>query len=274
MCKRLLTGALLLASPALGQEFWLEPARFWVSVGAAVHIRRLIGENFQGNAWGGKSHRVSQFWHGAPGGAISSMPPATAVDTLRTTLTLQQPGTHLVALVTTYAFTTLTAADFAAYLRTAGLEYALAQRVLAGDTIRPVREAYRWCAKTLIQVGPATATDTARTWARPVGLPLELVPEQNPYHLAPGAAFTVRVLVAGRPVGGQQVALWRRGARPRALISKLRSNQNGRVLFRLSEAGEYLVSSVSTEPAPKNSAADWQSTWSTLTFALAGAKKL
>lgn len=271
LLSALLTG--LLASTTLAQELWLEPARFWVPAGAAVHVRRLIGDNFQGRPWPGTSRRITGFWHCAPGAAIGAgLPTAPPTDTLRTTLTLLQPGTHLVALATDTAFTTLSAAEFAAYLRAAGLDYQLARRVQAGDTTRPVREAYRRCAKTLVQAGtPASPGDTA--WARVLRLPLELVPEQNPYRLAAGAAFTVRVLAVGRPVAGLQVTLWRRGARPRALVSKLRSNQNGRVLFRLSEAGEYLVSTVSAEPAPRGSGADWQSTWSTLTFGLAGPKR-
>ncbi|RSK44163.1 DUF4198 domain-containing protein [Hymenobacter perfusus] len=274
MQKYLLAGLLLVTTTGLAREFWLEPARFWVAPGAAVHVRRVVGGNFQGTAWAGKPDRVMLFTHYAPGGAARSLlPAASAPDTLQSTVQLLQPGTHLLALATNNASATLDGPGFTAYLREEGLDYAVAQREQRHETDKPGREAYRRCAKTLVQVGPATAADTARAWARPLGLPLELVPEQNPYRLAPGAAFTVRVLLAGQPLPGQQVVLWRRGTLPQALISKLRSNQNGRVLFRLSEPGEYLVSTVRIEPAPIAATADWQSTWSTLTFGLAGPKR-
>jgi uncharacterized GH25 family protein len=265
-------GVLLLSGTALAREFWLQPAAFVVSPGTRLRVSLLIGENFTGRQWAGPGSRITQFEHYAPGTAPHALlPPA---DTLATTILFAQPGTHLVALATSNAFSTLAAGPFNAYLRAEGLTAALARRELRHETDQPGREAYRRCAKTLLQAGPATATDTARVWARPVGLPLELVPEQNPYRLAPGAAFTVRVLLAGQPLAGQQVVLWRRGAQPQALLSKLRSNQNGRVLFRLSEPGEYLVSTVHMEPGLTGSAADWQSTWSTLTFALTGPKRL
>ncbi|GAB2793242.1 hypothetical protein HNQ93_003722 [Hymenobacter luteus] len=265
----------LLAGTALAREFWLEPARFFVPPGTAVHLRRLVGQNFRGETWAGKSSRVTHLVHLAPGAAPANLLPlATATDTLATTLTLRQPGTHLVALATTEAFTTLPAPDFTAYLQAEQLDYVLALRQQRGQQTQPGREAYRRCAKTLIQVGTPTPTDTARAWSRAVGLPLELVPEQNPATLPVGGSLTVRVLSNGRPVAGQPVRLWQRPATARALVSTLRSNQNGRVLFRISGPGEYLVSSVRMVAAPAGQAADWLSTWTTLTFSVAPQKRL
>lgn len=267
--------ACLLAGTAVAREFWLEPARFFVPPGAAVHLRRLVGQNFRGVAWAGQSNRVVRLLHLAPGAAPADLrPSATAADTLATTLTLRQPGTHLVALATNETITTLSATDFTAYLQAEHLDYVLALRQQRGQQQLLGREAYRRCAKTLIQVGAPTPTDTARAWGRTVGLPLELVPEQNPVTLPLGAGLTVRVLADGRPMAGQPVRLWRRGTAPQAFISTLRSNQNGRVLFRISGPGEYLVSSVRMAAAPAGQAADWVSTWTTLTFCVAPQKRL
>nr|WP_317239193.1 DUF4198 domain-containing protein [Hymenobacter sp. 5516J-16] len=189
-------------------------------------------------------------------------------------MTLRLPGTHMVALVTNNAFTTLPAEQFTAYLQAEGLDYVLAQRQQRGQTGQPGREAYRRCAKTLIQVGPAAAADTARTWARVVGQPLELIPEQNPPTLASGAGLTVRVLMEGRPVAGQPVRLWYRSPTSQpVLLHTLRSNQNGRVLFRISGPGEYLAGAVRMVAAPAAQSADWQSTWSTLTFGVSKQKR-
>ncbi|MDU0372500.1 DUF4198 domain-containing protein [Hymenobacter endophyticus] len=262
------------AISALAGQFWLKPARFWVQPGQSVHIRRLTGEHLQGTVWSGTSRRVTGFWHCAPGQPVANLLPAvTAADTLQTTIQLAQPGTHLLALATDNLFVTFSAFNFAAYLQQEGLDYVAARRALAGDTVQPVREAYRRCAKTLVQAGPALPRDTARAWGRVLRLPLELVPEQNPYTLLPGAAFTVRVLRAGQPVAGQQVVLWQRGNGVISVVGRLRSNQNGRILFRLSGAGEYLAGTVRMEPAPKGIPADWQSTWSTLSFGLADKKQ-
>ncbi|WP_426490857.1 DUF4198 domain-containing protein [Hymenobacter sp. 102] len=266
--------SVLVVTAAAAREFWLEPTRFQVLPGAQVHIRRLIGSNFQGEAWAGKRNRLISFWHFAPGqppASLLALP--TASDTLASTVTLAQPGTHLLALTTDNAYLSLSAADFAAYVEQENLQATGTQPPSPDNATKLVRESYRRCAKTLVQAGPAVLTDTARAWARVLNLPLELVPEQNPYTLAPGAAFTVRVLRSGRPVAGQPVALWLRGHRPQALLHRLRSNQNGRVLFRLSEAGEYLASTVYLQPTPSGFPADWQSTWSTLTFGIVGKKR-
>ncbi|OWP62001.1 hypothetical protein CDA63_16355 [Hymenobacter amundsenii] len=275
--KRALLFLLLLATTTvLAREFWLAPVRFWVEPGAAVHLQRLVGDNFAGTAWPGRNARLTAFRHYAPGQPPTDLltDAAPATDTIQSTVALRQPGTHLVTLETGNVLATLPGAQFTAYLREEGFNYALAQREQRGQTNEPGRETYRRCAKTLVQAGHYSAADTARTWGRPVGLALELVPEQNPYGLSPGAALTVRVLVTGRPVAGQLVRLWQHGSRGPALLTKLYSNQNGRVLLHLPTPGEYLISAVRLEAASATTEADWQSTWSTLTFGLADRNRL
>ena len=259
----------------LAGEFWLEPARFWVTTGTAVHLRRLAGENFAGSPWSGGSRRLAGFWHYAPGQSpVSLFVPVSASDTIQSTVTLRQSGTHLLALVTNYAPATLPATDFTRYLRAYQLDYVLALREQRGQSEQPGREAYRRCAKTLVQAGPYSTADTARAWARAVGLPLELVPEQNPYGLRPGASLTVLVLADGKPVAGQLVQVWQRGHPTRASPVKLHSNQNGRLLLPLFSPGEYLLSAVRLESTPAGTEPDWHSTWSTLTFGIADKKRL
>jgi len=113
--------------------------------------------------------------------------PALLADSLAPALRCPAPGTHLLALTSQLAFTELPAAEFTAYLRAEGLGNALRQRQEAGvATTQPGREAYRRCAKALVlaTTGPRLAPAAADTaFRRVLGLPLELVPEQNPYRL-------------------------------------------------------------------------------------------
>jgi uncharacterized GH25 family protein len=171
----------------------------------------------------------------------------------------------MVTLATNNAFLTLEADKFNSYLKEDGLDYILLARQKRGSLNKPGREAYRRCAKTLVLAGSPNSADTARAWSRPTGLPLDLVPEQNPYTLRAGTSFTVRVLADGQPQPGQLVKLWQRSPGQPVRVNKLYSNQNGRVLFRLSVPGQYMVSTVRMVPAT-GPEADWQSTWSTLTF--------
>jgi uncharacterized GH25 family protein len=261
---------LLLAGAAVAQEFWLEPARFSIAPGTALHIRVFMGNNFQGKPWTSKSSRVTQLLHRTPTGLEDHTAAATAADSLRTTLPFKQPGTHLVALTTNYAFAQFGAADFTTYLQETGLGHVIALRKQRGDADKPSREAYQRCATTLVQVAAPLLQDTARAWSRPLGLALEIVPEQNPALLKSGMSITLRVLATGKPLAGQLVQVWQRGDLQNRPPLKLRSNQNGRVLFRLQTPAEYLVSTVQMVPAPAHQQADWQSTWSTFTFAFSG----
>ena len=267
-CKTGFLAGLFLVAAALAtaHEFWLQPAQFRVLVGATLPVRVLIGENFAGEPWAGRRRRLTRFVHVSPTDTASLL----SADTVATTVTLRQPGTHVVALVTNNAYLTLPAEQFNAYLKEEGLDNALLLRQQRNQLAAPGREAYRRCAKTLVQAGPANPRDTARAYARPVGLPLELVPEQNPYLLRPGALLTVRVLRAGQPLPGALVQVWQQAAGQPAHATKFYSNQNGRVLFRLSTPGRCLVSTVHMAPTSDSAGAGWQSTWASLTFGIGG----
>ncbi|AMR26971.1 hypothetical protein A0257_07520 [Hymenobacter psoromatis] len=275
---------LLLPAAALAHEFWLQPASYHVTVGAAVPVRLLVGENFAGTSWARPTRRVRRFVRFGPTPLDSAdLRPALLADSLAPALRCPAPGTHVVALTSHLAYIELPAAQFTAYLREEGLSLALRQRQEADEsTTKPGREAYHRCAKALLLATrgaalPPAAADTG--YRRVLGLPLELVPEQNPYRLRPGAALTVRVLSQGRPVPSAQVQVWH----PTPLTGPHRtptpgpptvtrfatySNAQGRVLLRLPDAGPYLLTTVRMEAAPAAlaSRADWLSTWASLTF--------
>jgi hypothetical protein len=277
---------LFLPTVVLAHEFWLQPASFRVAAGAAATLRLLVGENFTGKAWARPTRRVRRFVRCGPGGGADStdLRPALLADSLAPALTCAAPGTHLLALTSRLAYLELPAAEFTAYLREEGLGYALRQRQEAGEaTTKPGREAYQRCAKALVLATsgprlPSAAADTA--FRRVLGLPLELVPEQNPYRLRPGAALTVRVLRQGQPVPGAQVQVWQVSAPDAKLKSApavthftAYSNAQGRLLLRLNGAGPYLLATVRMENAPPalglpgtTARPDWLSTWASLTF--------
>lgn len=254
----------LFATTALAREFWLAPASYRVAVGATVPLRLLIGDNFMGESWPRPTRRVARFVRLGPTDS-TNLRPALLADSVAPALRCPAPGTHVVVLVSRLAFSELPAEQFTAYLREAGLDAALQKRKERGETTKPGREAYRRCAKTVLLAGAASVTDTA--YRRALGLPLELIPEQNPYRLQPGAALTVRLLRAGQPVAGALVQVWDASAGPRGHFST-RTNRAGRVLLRLPGAGPYLVAAVQAEAAPPALAtrADWLSTWASLTF--------
>ncbi|MGI4834668.1 MAG: DUF4198 domain-containing protein [Janthinobacterium lividum] len=260
----------LLPAAALGHEFWLAPASYRVAVGAPMPVRLLVGENFQGETWPRPTRRVRRFVRLGPGGPADStdLRPALLADSVAPAVRCPAPGAHLVVLTSQPALIELPADKFTAYLKEEGLALALRQRETAGvAATKPGREAYRRCAKTLLLAGALGPVAADTTYRRVLSLPLELVPEQNPYRLAPGAALTVRLLRQGQPVAGALVQVWDAG-QPIARHLATRTNQQGRLLLRLPGAGPYLLAAVHIEAAPPALApqADWLSTWASLTF--------
>jgi hypothetical protein len=279
--KLLFFGLLLGSSVTLAHEFWLQPASFQVATGTAVPMRLLVGENFSGKAWARPTRRVQRFVRFGPTNWADStdLRPALLADSLAPAVRYTAPGTHLLALTSQLAYLELPATEFTAYLREEGLGEALRQRQEGGvATTKPGREAYRRCAKTLVlatqgaHLSPAAADTTFR---RVLGLPLELVPEQNPYRLRSGAALTVRVLRQGQPVPGALVRVWqvapglaKQSKIPTVSSFTTRANSQGRVLLRVVGPGPYLLATVSIENASPTLTvrADWLSTWASLTF--------
>ena len=276
MRSKLILGLiLLLATAALAHEVWLEAPRFRLQPGDTVHVRAFVGQNFAGDPWTNKAAKVYRLirFGPAPADTANLTPKNFAdTDTCRTAFTFAQPGTHLVLLQSTNSFIELPAEKFNAYLREEGLDFAQKLRQENEQTTKPGREVYSRCVKTLLQVGsPALVPLAADSACRHVyGLPLELVPEQNPYRLAADKALTVRVLRAGRPAFGAAVQVWQRqpGGLPPTHYTT-RANQSGRILLRLSGPGPYLLAAVDMRPAPARlrDRADWQSVWASLTFA-------
>nr|WP_236018694.1 DUF4198 domain-containing protein [Hymenobacter sp. BT559] len=267
----------------MASDFWLAPASYRVAVGASVPLRLLIGENFVGETWSRPMRRVQRLVRLGPTAAADTtdLLPALLADSLAPVLRCPAAGTHVVALTSRLAYSELPAEQFTAYLREAGLGNALRQRQEAGEAAtKPGREAYRRCAKALVLASQGAtgrtlgaAADTA--FRRVLGLPLELVPEQNPYRLRPGAGLTVRVLSQGQPVPGALVQVWQASASaakptaaPVVTHFTTHTNSQGRVLLRLPGAGPYLLATVHIENAPPALAAraDWLSTWASLTF--------
>ncbi|MGI4862284.1 MAG: DUF4198 domain-containing protein [Janthinobacterium lividum] len=277
--KRLITSFLLsTATAALAHEFWLQPASFRVAVGTSVPLKLLVGANFAGETWPRPTRRVRRFVRFGPTNLADStdLRPALLADSVAPALACPTAGTHLVVLTSSPSFLELPPDQFTAYLREEGLDFALYYRQKNQQTTtKPGREAYRRCAKTLVlATGSYALADRVDTvYRRVLGLPLELVPEQNPYRLKPGASLTVQVLRQGQPLKGALVQVWEAnaatpgpGGTPAHFAS--RTNNNGRVLLRLPGSGPYLLATNFMERAPATlvSRADWLSTWATLTF--------
>jgi uncharacterized GH25 family protein len=91
------------------------------------------------------------------------------------------------------------------------------------------------------------------------------VPDQSPYLLKPGQRLGVRVLYQGRPLPGATVMLTNLEFDRRPLDTQV-SDRSGHVSFAPPRVGSWLVNVLWTRSIQGNPAADFDTTFSSLTF--------
>ena len=273
MKKTYLTASLMfgLTLLAVAHEFWLLPQRFFAAVNDVVPIEIMVGEAFNGERSEGKKNRIIQYVHLANGTKEDLAPGFTNDHYGVAIVTLKTPGTHLIAFANTPKFLEMAPDKFLAYLREDGLDNVLATRKQQGDDQKRSRELYRRCVKTLIQAG----NQPRSTFAVNTGMPLEIIPMQNPYSLKLGQAVDFQVLFEQKPLPMALVRYWNRDAANKLYEEQQRTDAQGRVRFSL-RAGSNMVSLVQMVPyigiaqtgmeKPDFPQADWISYWGSLTF--------
>ena len=121
------------------------------------------------------------------------------------------------------------------------------------------RELYTKHPKTFVRVGDSTGD---RSWAEPVGMAVEIVPEKDPTALREGDELPVRVFKNGAPspdfslnavVGGETKGETRK------------TDAAGRVVFRFDKAGKWLLRGTDVRKSTRSDA-DWESDFATLTI--------
>ena len=176
-------------------------------------------------------------------------------------------GTYVLAFQSNYAESNLPFIRYNDYIKVEGLTPAIAYRERTKTTQSPGREIYSRRCKTLIQVG---LPQGAQPWVtKPVGLSLEIVPEKNPYTLPPNEELPVHVLYEGRPLAGALVKLTNLEFDVRPVAMHLSDGQ-GRASFAFPRTGTWLINVIWTKPIAGNPKADFDTTFSSLTFGYGG----
>jgi uncharacterized GH25 family protein len=261
MRKYIFTGVIvLLAALAQAHEFWMQPQKFFFNPGEVAAVEFMVGENFMGERWDLRKHRIERLEHRA-GRKVTTLKTDTLNDASKKLyVPLSTPGSHLLVMQSNSAYIELDAKAFEAYLKEDGLDDIIQLRQEKGLSDQPSREYYARCAKLLLQSGKQT-DDTHGELA---GLPLELVPLKNPYAVKIGEELSWKLLYEGKPVPFALVKIWSRKD-GRTLLQNLHTGKDGIVTMRLSNTGAWMVSSVKMIPS-KQPGADWQSYWASYVF--------
>ena len=263
---RLLTCAAVALTPAIASahDFWVQPQVFAAAPGATVPFTIQVGHGTFRQRWGAAIERIVRFDDIGPQGIIDRravlQAPGAAQDGA---LTFATPGTHVIVLETNLAASELPSIRFNDYAKVEGLTPALVQRERLKLTDSPGRELYSRRAKALVQVGTVDAAQPQVT--RAVGLTLEIVPQRNPYSLAPGELLPVEILYQGKPLPGALVKLNNLDFDARPIETHL-TDAAGRTAFNPPRRGKWQLNVIWTRPLTGNPKADFETVFSSLTF--------
>ena len=264
MFRRL--GLLVLAAVALNHatlfahDMWIEPATFSPESGQIVAVRLRVGQDLLGDPLPRDSKLVNQFVVEDTEGRkqVVGRDGADPAGFLR----VPTPGLLIIGYQSNPSAVELTAEKFNQYVKEEGLDAVAALRVRRNETGAKTREMFSRCAKSLVLSGSASEAQHDRV----LGFTLELVAERNPYAVRPDQDLPFRLTYENRPLAGALVIAMNR-LNPSEKVAA-RTDNDGRVRFRLRPGGMWLVKAVHTVPAPAGANAEWASFWASLTFEL------
>lgn len=251
--------ALGLARASLAHDFWIEPKVYRAPSPVAIDFSLKVGFAAEVDELPWRDNHCERCVLVSGDQEFAVFGAAESVPALR--LDLASTGTWTVGYRSFDRFVELEAEKFEAYLAEEGLERIREERAARGESRRGAKEQYSRCAKALVRIGPPEGFD--RPGPAPIGQPLELIAEIDPYTLGKDTKLPVQLRLRGRPLAGALVEAVRADDHHRVLAA--RSDAEGRVEFAL-EPGPWRICAVHMERAPRGPTADWRSLWATLTF--------
>jgi len=262
MKKKIISTIALLALIILAQahEFWLQPAKFIFKPGEKLLVRFMVGENFMGEPWDLKKHRIEKLELHRLASVRNLADSVKEVEKDNLSVSLNEEGTHLIVMQSNNAFIEMEGEKFNEYLKEDGLDDVYAHREKTNSLNKPSKEFYSRHAKLLVQVGDKKDD----TYKKVMGFPVEIIPEQNPYSLKKGDPVRFKILFEGKPLFGARVKVWNRFDN-RTTIQNIYTEKNGMIETRISNPGAWMVSVVKMVPS-KTAGAEWQSYWGSLVY--------
>lgn len=252
----------ILCAPALyAHDTWLLPEKFEVAPKTKVTLALTSGMAFPALETGPKRARVQAAECRVAGQTFAIQDISEGPQSLRFATEVPQAGIAAFWVKFPPKDIELKPDQVHEYLEEIGASPALLKE---WKEMKPQRwrELYSKHQKTFVRVGDPPADD--KSWSEPVGVALEIVPEQDPTSLRTGEQFAVRVLKDGKPfpdfplnavAGGETKGETRK------------TDADGRVTFPLGKAGPWLLRGTEVRKSTREDA-DWESDFTTLTLAV------
>jgi hypothetical protein len=248
--------------PGEAHDFWVQPEDYWVAPGAGMSVTLLVGHGSDRQRSPIPVRRIMRFEAVGPRGMRKDLRSSLQLQGPRDdgTVVFREPGTYLVVLQTdARAYSLLPAIRFNDY---------------SGRGLTPAPYSANAPTYECRRIGSLQppgeddhsggAMDPAAPVTRPGPLPLEIVPDAAPAKPCP-KKLPVHVLYRGRPLSGALVKLTslEHDANP---IETHVTDEKGRPVFNAPQRGDWLLNVIWTEVAPAFSDADFQTTFSSLSF--------
>ena len=265
-------GALLCPPLAPAHDFWVQPATFWLEPQAPTSLTLQVGHGPLRQRSPIQLNRITRFDAITPNGTTlglhDNLHPGSGPEDGY--VRFSTAGAYVLVLETDrHAQSHLPAIRFNDYLMVEGLTPAIRERARTHRMDVDGSENYGRCAKSIVQVGPATVDSQAQVTRR-LGLRLEIVPEHNPYAGALPARLPVRVFYEDLPLPGALVKLTNLEHDDAPLETHV-TDGLGRASFTIPARSNWLLNVVWTKPLPASSETDFETLFSSLSFGFAGA---
>jgi uncharacterized GH25 family protein len=255
------------ASVVAAHDFWLQPSQYWIGPDALASLTLQVGHGPFRQRSPIPGRRITRFQAISPKGATIDLHEHLQLGqpTEDGDFRLRSPGAYFLVLQTDdSAQTHLPSIRFNDYLRVEGLTPALQERARLHRMDADGSERYSRCAKSLVQVGPPGPGSQDQV-SKPIGLPLEIVPEENPYRVPQSALLPVRVIYAGRPLAGALVKLTNLENDASPFEMHL-TDHDGRANFTMPKSGTWLLNVIWTKSLPRSEETDFETVFSSLSF--------
>ncbi|PWU02686.1 MAG: hypothetical protein C5B52_04830 [Bacteroidetes bacterium] len=254
--------ALLLVIALSAHEFWLEPQKFICKRGEPILVRFMVGENFEGENWNGNRSLVNSlkiYSQDFTDDLTDALSDSTSGDSLK--LQYFDEGELLLTYQSNNKFIQLEASKFNEYLKEEGLDSIIGQRKSRNETDSLGRESYQRSVKTLILVGNKTNDVSKMT----TDLPVDIVPQSDPYSIKNKQDLKIKIFFNQNPLPNSLVKLWHRVHNSTEQTQYI-TNADGEISVPVSTTGKYMLTTVVMQRQPSDSASQWQSYWSSLTW--------
>ncbi|MBI3677328.1 MAG: DUF4198 domain-containing protein [Proteobacteria bacterium] len=259
--------SLIAANSAAAHDFWVQPQAYWVKPQAETTVTLQVGHGPFRQRSPIPLHRITRFMAVAPDRGVIDLRANLhlGAKTEDGAFRFRAPGAYVIVFKTDdHAQSFLPAIRFNDYLNFEGLTLALEQRKRTHQMDADGSENYSRVAKSIVQVGPPVPASQSRI-TEPLGLPLEIVPEANPYSEPRPPTLPVCVIFEGRRLAGALIMLTNL-EHDAAPVEMHRTDRAGRARFKMPTNGYWLLNVVWTKPQPMSRDTDFETTFSSLSF--------